>query len=334
MIINNDRSWIVSKAARTIFYRRRALVWAGIASYEKKSSHLSFVSFSPPTCWIPDWIPPPPKKIVIFSENNRWTSQFIPFIFFPSSDISWPGIFYFYFFPSTMEEIPLSESVNHRIYYSTCSLRSDRISTWLRFVTGDYTLRTVTSPFGHFYLGWTILIRNRIEFKMAKMPAFRGWPLMIMMIWGAEEKSKMDLFFPRECLLRNIFFQGGLLKFIFSWGLLRIFFSLYKPIKNCLIFFFSHEIFSGFIFSWGGPFEIYFFLVKAFWDLFFPGEDLSRFIFSWRTASEIFFYRFPPGLPPIINGRPLTNLKLLRMTFIHLYMSWQSISMWCCIQWF
>ncbi len=31
---------------------------------------------------------------------------------------------------------------------------------FLRFVTGDYTLRNVTSPFGHFYLGWTILIRT------------------------------------------------------------------------------------------------------------------------------------------------------------------------------
>ena len=27
----------------------------------------------------------------------------------------------------------------------------------LRFVTGGYTLRNVTSPFGHFYLGWKIL---------------------------------------------------------------------------------------------------------------------------------------------------------------------------------
>ena len=49
----------------------------------------------------------------------------------------------------------------------------------LRFVTGDYTLRNVTSPFGHFYLGWTILRMGRglhflveIELEMAKMPAF------------------------------------------------------------------------------------------------------------------------------------------------------------------
>ncbi len=37
------------------------------------------------------------------------------------------------------------------------------------------------------------------------------------MFWGAEEKSKMDLFFPRKCLLRIIFPGEGLLRFIFSW---------------------------------------------------------------------------------------------------------------------
>ncbi len=31
----------------------------------------------------------------------------------------------------------------------------------LKFVTGDNTFRNLTSPFGHFYLGWTILIRTQ-----------------------------------------------------------------------------------------------------------------------------------------------------------------------------
>ncbi len=36
-----------------------------------------------------------------------------------------------------------------------------------------------------------------------------------LMIWGAEEKSKMNLFFPQECVLKMIFFPGeGLLAFI------------------------------------------------------------------------------------------------------------------------
>ena len=51
--------------------------------------------------------------------------------------------------------------------------------TKIRFVTGDYTLRNVTSTFGHFYLGWTVGRMGgglhffvEIELKMAKMPAF------------------------------------------------------------------------------------------------------------------------------------------------------------------
>ena len=59
----------------------------------------------------------------------------------------------------------------------------------------------------------------------------------------------MDLFFPRECLLRNIFPGEGLL-----------------------------------IFSWGRPFEIYFFLEKGLRD---------------------FFFSISSGPPQIINGRPL-----------------------------
>ncbi len=66
--------------------------------------------------------------------------------------------------------IMLSESftsVSHLIYTEPSELLrlwlSEPIapeSVVLRFVTGDYTLRNGTSPFGHFYLGWTILIRT------------------------------------------------------------------------------------------------------------------------------------------------------------------------------
>ncbi len=127
------------------------------------------------------------------------------------------------------------------------------------------------------------------------------------MIWGGRKNRKWiyffpqnafwELFFPEEGLLRlifswrrpfDIFFQGGLLisdsllKFIFSWGWLRSFFSLYEPIKRWP-FFFSHDNFSGFIFSWGRPL---FFLEDGFQD---------------------FFFSISSGPPP--NGRPLRPPK-------------------------
>ncbi len=123
-------------------------------------------------------------------------------------------------------------------------------------------------------------------------------------IYFFRRNALWELFFPGEGLLRfifsrrrpfkNYFFKGGLVKFIFSRGLFGIFFPLYKPIKKVPNIFFSHlcnwvwqslvalnlisiilyhpfcVVFwewipnSGFIFSWGGPFEIYFFLEKAF----------------------------------------------------------------------
>ena len=47
--------------------------------------------------------------------------------------------------------------------FSFCSLTGKLIIRGvLRFVTGIYTLRNVTSPFGHFPLGWTILIRTLV----------------------------------------------------------------------------------------------------------------------------------------------------------------------------
>ncbi len=101
------------------------------------------------------------------------------------------------------------------------------------------------------------------------------------MIWGAEEKSKMNLFFLRECLLKIIFswkrpfeffFPGRPLNFFFSWRWLRNFFSVYKPIKKVPNF------------SWGRPSEIYLFL---------------------RKGLRFFFLDFLGPHPQIINGRPL-----------------------------
>ncbi len=74
-----------------------------------------------------------------------------------------------------------------------------------------------------FFFGKVGVKRAHPSFGMTLTQAIRGRPLMI---WGGpKEKSKMDLFFPLECLLR----------IIFSWR---------KPLE---------------IFSWGRPFEIYFF---------------------------------------------------------------------------
>ncbi len=56
----------------------------------------------------------------------------------------------------------------------------------------------------------------------------RGRPLMI---WGAEEKSKMNLFFPRQCLLKFIFPHVHCNAFIVSvkyWYLLHTL-RFYEP---------------------------------------------------------------------------------------------------------
>ncbi len=52
--------------------------------------------------------------------------------------------------------------------------------------------------------------------------------------------------------------------------------------------FFPEEGLLRFIFSWGRPLDIYFFLGKAFQDLFFPGEGPPRF----------FFFSISSGPPP------------------------------------
>ncbi len=110
--ISYKKIWYVTKAARTIFYGWRALLWARIVSDKKKSSHLSFFLFFPPTCWNPDSIFP---KKWSFSLKIIGESVNLSLLFFLSTDISWSGIFTFYFFPSDMEEIPLSGSVIRRI---------------------------------------------------------------------------------------------------------------------------------------------------------------------------------------------------------------------------
>ena len=68
---------------------------------EKKIAISDFLNFNP------DLISPEKWS---FSVKIMGESAIYPF-FFLSSDISWPGIFIFYFFPSDMEEIPLSGSV-------------------------------------------------------------------------------------------------------------------------------------------------------------------------------------------------------------------------------
>ncbi len=67
------------------------------------------------------------------------------------------------------------------------------------------------------------------------------------------------------------------MKFIFYWGWLLNFFSLYEPIKKLPKFIFLGEGLLRFIFFWGRPFEIYFFLEKGL---------------------QIFFSRLPLGPPP------------------------------------
>ncbi len=56
---------------------------------------------------------------------------------------------------------------------------------WLRFAMGHYTLRNVTSPFGHFCLGWihVILIRTResrinVDFIESTEEELEGIPLI------------------------------------------------------------------------------------------------------------------------------------------------------------
>ncbi len=151
---------------------------------------------------------------------------------------------------------------------------------------------------------WTFIV---IHYASSAVPAVSVAPA-ISFSW----RRPFEIFFSGEAF-RNLFFPGGGFDF----------FSLYRPIKKLpKIVFFSHKNFSGFIFSWGGPFEIYFFLGKAFWylfflgkafwDLFFPGEGPARFFFSISPAS-----------PQIINGRPLWSLFAPNLGVIAFCCIWQ-----------
>ncbi len=70
-----------------------------------------------------------------------------------------------------------------------------------------------------------------------------------------------------------------------SWGWLRIFFSYMSH-------FFCHKNFSWFSYSWRGPFEIYFFFGKAFWDFFswkMPCKSMQHyqvFIRFWKSRLQ------------------------------------------------
>ena len=78
----------------------------------------------------------------------------------------------------------------------------------------------------------------------------------------------MDLFFPRERLLR----------IIFSWRRpLEIYFFLGKAFWN--LFFFQGGLLSFIFFSWGRPFDIYFSWGRPF-EIYFPVEGPPRFFFS------------------------------------------------------
>ena len=106
-----------------------------------------------------------------------------------------------------------------------------------------------------------------------------------LMIWGGWRKNQKWIYFFRGNALWKLFFPGeGLLRFFFSWKRpfeffcreafwnlffpgsgfeiffsFKIFFPYISQSKYCLkSFFFSHEHFLDLFFSWGGPFEIFF----------------------------------------------------------------------------
>ncbi len=146
-----------------------------------------------------------------------------------------------------------------------------------------------------------------INLHWKKLIKLRCRPLMIC--GGcSEDESKMGLFVLRGCLLRSIFpGEHGEGHLFFPGCLWNYYFPLNKPIKKLSNIFSSQENFSGFIFSWRGPFGIYFFLGNAFWYLFFLGKAFWDLFFSRRRASKIYFFLISSAPPPqIINGRPLS----------------------------
>ena len=130
------------------------------------------------------------------------------------------------------------------------------------------------SPISRF--GWIVIWIN-IGWPVG-LAELRGRPLMI---WGRRKNRKWiyffcgnafwKLFFPGKGLLK-FFFPGRPLKFFFFLEVAPKLFSVYKPIKRvpnffsltkiCLNLLFPEESLLKFIFSWGRPSEIYFFLRK------------------------------------------------------------------------
>ncbi len=126
----------------------------------------------------------------------------------------------------------------------------------------------------------------------------------LLMIWGRRPGGKIEngFIFSAVMLLENYLFLENA-----SWNL----------------FFPGEGLWKCIVFQGGGPFEIsfflrrafsdlFFFLRKAFWHLFFPGEGLSTFIFfPGEGPPRCFFLNFLRASPQIINDRPL-NLKVKR----------------------
>ncbi len=93
------------------------------------------------------------------------------------------------------------------------------------------------------------------------------------------------------------FFQGGLLKSIFSKSIKKLpFFFL---TTNFLDLFFPEESLLRFIFSCRMPFEINLFLGKAFWDLFFQGEGPISSGPPPRSLRPPHWVKMAYQLPPI-----------------------------------
>ncbi len=105
-------------------------------------------------------------------------------------------------------------SCHKHISFTKAATLSEKIHsanrhTTLRFVTGDYTVRNVTSPFGHFYLGWTILIDLSPCESVRKLSANENLVFY--------SKLGYVVYFLQECKL-HLNKQSSLVKYIgISW---------------------------------------------------------------------------------------------------------------------
>ncbi len=97
----------------------------------------------------------------------------------------------------------------------------------------------------------------------------------------------------------DLFFQEGPLNF-FSQGWPLIFFFLIIVNQKLFHFFSGSKKFLSLFFPRKWIFKFIFFLLeRGLWDLFFHGDGPSNF-----------FFQFPPSLPTIIIGGPLTLLLM------------------------